>query len=351
LDDASLVIRTGFSLSQRNQGENPKRPWASSGASCYRKASRYIHCENRYSIHAIRTTSSWGRLNAAVRERPTPLVGDGILTKWKFECQRYFYATGKVRLNEPFGVTLKLETRFREHSLACLSRDEQRQQEGQLRVESLRSLYDSSGALIAVSQESFPEKVADWPLAGLSAKLIAPTAPTAARCEFQLFGTSYPTEGAHGLGFPFQNSLVPIKPASAVTPQRTPRVNRLSGHPSKQEMRVNGFRSREIKDSAHLPLLEAISRSLAGLEGAVLDLGCGDGTLLKKITELVPNTVPYGIDIRDSAVATARKSMPQFAKKLLSETSLKPHNLEVSIPTGAPWTPTPGRAAIRIPKK
>ena len=45
----------------------------------------------------------------------------------------------------------------------------------------------------------------------------------------------------------------------------------------------------------------------------MLDLGCGNGALLKELREECPAVVPYGIDVDESRIAHARELLPDVA--------------------------------------
>lgn len=85
----------------------------------------------------------------------------------------------------------------------------------------------------------------------------------AEKVEVRYFGKVYPAEGVQGLGFPYKREL----PARLLALKPT------------QNPTDNGFQTRHAQDTAHNTLLNA----LQGPYSVVLDLGCGDGTLLAKV--------------------------------------------------------------------
>jgi len=126
-------------------------------------------------------------------------------------------------------------------------------------------------------------------------------------------GTAYPAEGAQGLGFPYQ------------MPHATPLVTLSAGFGRGLRNPIpavvarpgwyatdNGFSSRAAMDRAHQPIAELAAAVLSGNAGNVLDLGCGNGALLRRIVDTNPGVVPFGIDIDGSRIAHAREVLPEF---------------------------------------
>jgi SAM-dependent methyltransferase len=76
----------------------------------------------------------------------------------------------------------------------------------------------------------------------------------------------------------------------------------------------NRFRSRFRMDRAHVPIVAAASETLTARGGNVLDLGCGNGALVRKIHDANPRTVPFGIDVTELSIAHAHLLLPAFAE-------------------------------------
>jgi hypothetical protein len=94
-------------------------------------------------------------------------------------------------------------------------------------------------------------------------KMSVPTDPLDEKAEVRFLGSDYPDEGAQGKVFPFRAK---IEKALLDKTQ----ISSLD----------NGFKTMETQNAAH----EVLLKKLEGMEfGTVLDLGCGDGTLLTKI--------------------------------------------------------------------
>jgi SAM-dependent methyltransferase len=136
-------------------------------------------------------------------------------------------------------------------------------------------------------------------------------------------GRVYPDQGAAGLAFPFrapaamqitlsrafrdglENPIVPVEePAEFLN--------------TSDYFRDNGFSSRYAMDRSHRPILDLARDVLGAISPSpgdrirVLDLGCGNGALVRKIAELHPGVVPAGIDLSPDKIARARRWQHQF---------------------------------------
>jgi Methyltransferase domain len=78
----------------------------------------------------------------------------------------------------------------------------------------------------------------------------------------------------------------------------------------------NSFVSRELMDVFHRPIIELAQQLLGESGGAVLDLGCGNGALLRTIHQAVPHSVAYGVECNADRVAHAHTLMPEFANHI-----------------------------------
>ncbi|HKX45198.1 MAG TPA: hypothetical protein VJP77_00640 [Planctomycetota bacterium] len=92
----------------------------------------------------------------------------------------------------------------------------------------------------------------------------------------------------------------------------------------------NGFASREVMDASHAPIVELAAAALRDRPGNILDLGCGNGALLRKIVDRVPRSIPFGIDCEVSRAAHAAHLLPEFE-----------HNFFVGdlVESAEPWPP------------
>jgi Methyltransferase domain len=75
----------------------------------------------------------------------------------------------------------------------------------------------------------------------------------------------------------------------------------------------NGFNSREGMELFHEPIEKLAEASLSETTGNVLDLGCGNGVLLKKICQSNTDLIPWGIDISSANIAHAQLLTPRFS--------------------------------------
>jgi hypothetical protein len=71
-------------------------------------------------------------------------------------------------------------------------------------------------------------------------------------------------------------------------------------------------------DWAHRPIVVLAGRTLRSRPGRVIDLGCGNGALLRKIRAFCPGAVPYGIDREAERIAHARLLLPDVPAHLLA---------------------------------
>jgi len=153
-------------------------------------------------------------------------------------------------------------------------------------------------------------------------KVSTTTDATAEKYVVRLAGAKYPAEGARGNEFPYRRTgdrtrtarhgqdatvvAVSAEAADAIIP---------AWYASD-----NGFRSRAAMDEAHAPVLQAAAAAIHQRDAKhcrVLDLGCGNGALLKKIVEACPGAIPAGIDLRESCIMHARELLPEFAANFL----------------------------------
>ena len=125
-------------------------------------------------------------------------------------------------------------------------------------------------------------------------------------------GARVPAEAAAGLVFPFREPDRPGVTHSLAF--RRGLEAPISLQPSTPDWYAsdNGFNSRAAMDEAHRPIVELAGSCLTEA-GTVIDLGCGNGALLRKIAESRPSVVPFGIDVDQLKLEHARELQPSFA--------------------------------------
>lgn len=106
--------------------------------------------------------------------------------------------------------------------------------------------------------------------------------------------------------------------------------------------RDNRFPSRRSMDAAHAPIAAAAAALLAGSGGKMLDLGCGNGVLLKKIHEAVPGCEPYGVDRVPRSIEHAQLLLPRFAANFVCADLFEPNPISAgrehfALVLLAPW--------------
>src|SRR5262249_4817130 len=129
----------------------------------------------------------------------------------------------------------------------------------------------------------------------------------------RLKGTAYPPEGAQGLQFPYRVPLAPRLTGSRSFQRGLANPIQVLDRRPEWYASDNGFQSRLAMDRAHKPIVELATATLDGKGGNILDLGCGNGALLRKIHEANPEIVPIGIELDPTRLEHARALHPQFA--------------------------------------
>lgn len=125
-------------------------------------------------------------------------------------------------------------------------------------------------------------------------------------------GRSSPSESARGCCFPFLASCSPMLTGSDGFRRG------LENPISEQFVNTawyatdNGFFTATAMDCSHEPIVQTANRVLAKDPGFVLDPGCGNGVLLKKLLDANPSIVPFGIDSEANRIAHARQLLPRF---------------------------------------
>jgi hypothetical protein len=144
-------------------------------------------------------------------------------------------------------------------------------------------------------------------------KVSTRTDATSCKYTVRYRGTTTPPEAARGLRFPFLTTSAPVLTESEAFRRGLNHAIAKSTPTALWYATDNGFSTAAAMDAAHAPILALAKRALAEHPGPVLDLGCGNGALLKKVLDANPSLTPFGIDVDPGRVAHARELLPRFA--------------------------------------
>lgn len=172
-------------------------------------------------------------------------------------------------------------------------------------------------------------EILDWPLewsalhgiAEIRTPVLRVSARTDATAEEYVVrwqGGTWPEEGAAGLRVPYRPPARPPLTASLSFRRGLAEVG-TGEAPQPWHYADNGFASAAAMEAAHAPLVALAREALEGVEAGtrVLDLGCGNGALLRKLCAIASGLVPHGIDINAGAIAHAKVLLPEFAGNFL----------------------------------
>lgn len=141
-------------------------------------------------------------------------------------------------------------------------------------------------------------------------KISTRTDATCGKYVVRLRGLTLPAEAAKGLVFPF-HAPVRRRISDSAAFQRgidQPVGDGGASTPSWYHL-DNGFDSRQTMERMHGPIVAWVE-GLSLDRGNVIDLGCGNGALLKKICAQNPGLIPFGVDLKRSAIDHARLLHP-----------------------------------------
>jgi SAM-dependent methyltransferase len=141
-------------------------------------------------------------------------------------------------------------------------------------------------------------------------KVSSRTDATPIRYTVHYHGKGYPAEGALGLNPPYRQQGQPGITASAG--YRRGLDAELVAAPEYPPWYAsdNGFTSIAAMERLHAPIVQLAHQVLSGSGGLVLDLGCGNGTLLRRIVDATPGIIPYGLDYVAESIEHARTLVP-----------------------------------------
>jgi 2-polyprenyl-3-methyl-5-hydroxy-6-metoxy-1,4-benzoquinol methylase len=119
----------------------------------------------------------------------------------------------------------------------------------------------------------------------------------------QLAGGGFPSEGARGLSFPWASHR-----ASRSSLESFPEP-----HLDEWLYKDNGFSTNGGMVEAHQKIVRAVEGRIQPSEGAlhVLDIGCGNGALLRALSQRYPDLVPFGVDIVPVSIEHAQELNPR----------------------------------------
>ena len=130
-------------------------------------------------------------------------------------------------------------------------------------------------------------------------------------------GRRMPDEAAAGLEFPFRSPERPGVTHSLAFRRGLEAPIAPYSPPPSSYASDNGFSSAMAMDEAHKPIVDLAHASI-GETGTVLDLGCGNGALLKKICGPRPSLIPFGVDVDETKLDHARQVLPAFAANFIA---------------------------------
>lgn len=144
-------------------------------------------------------------------------------------------------------------------------------------------------------------------------KVSTRTDATAGTLIVRLQSETYPDEGAQAVRFPYRQPARVLYTEAPSFQRGLDQVIPLQKPRPAWYHTENGFSTRHGMDVSHRPLVALAREALAGAEGSVLDLGCGNGALLEKICRGRAELVPCGVDVNAAAVEHARELLPDAA--------------------------------------
>ena len=192
-----------------------------------------------------------------------------------------------------------------------------------------------ANALMAIGRElgytaemAWIEEILNWPaswsaLHGI-AEVKTPILKTSTRTDATSHtfvvhrpGHRMPEEASTGLTFPFRSPEKPGVTHSAAFLRGLEAPIAPYTAPPAWYASDNGFSTAVAMDEAHRPIVQ-LALSTIGESGTVLDLGCGNGALLKKICDARPGLTPFGVDVDPAKLDHARELQPAFAANFVA---------------------------------
>ena len=146
-------------------------------------------------------------------------------------------------------------------------------------------------------------------------KISTRTDATSQKYTVQYLGDTYPEKGIQGLTFPYKQ---PAKRQVSESKQyKAGMENPIQTLDETYErfewyFRDNGFSSRYAMDRSHQPILDLACSCLSQASGKVLDLGCGNSALLRKIWLKHQAIIPCGVDVIPEKINHAKLLLPKY---------------------------------------
>ena len=96
-----------------------------------------------------------------------------------------------------------------------------------------------------------------------------------------------------------------------------PYIRFVKDKPEDRYFRDNGFSSIYHMNQSHKPIVDFANSFIRDNSYSIIDLGCGNGSLLKKIKNVCCNITPFGIDHDKLAIEHGRTIMPEYADNFI----------------------------------
>jgi len=123
---------------------------------------------------------------------------------------------------------------------------------------------------------------------------------------------AYPKEGARGLDFPYKHDE-----ASIGRRRRRTIKKKLDAESKEWLYEDNGFSSLVSMRNAHQSISEELQVAIGNRTMSVLDLGCGNGELLRQLSRLAPNVIPYGVDTNATNIRHSKQLHPKHKNNFM----------------------------------
>ena len=153
-------------------------------------------------------------------------------------------------------------------------------------------------------------------------KVSTRTDATARKFVVRKLGAALPAEAATGLKFPFKRPSLRNAADSSACDKRPTNSIQLEKPAPPWYASDNGFSTKRAMDEAHRPIVELALETIDDC-GTVLDLGCGNGALLKKIHAQRKGVIPFGMDFEPEKLAHAAELHPDFEENFIAGNMFK----------------------------